>query len=140
MSAYLPIARRVLLLVVEKLPLFALAAISSMVTPIAQAHGGSMASTSELPIGFRIQNSLQSYAGYMGRMFWPGKMMSLHLLVTDEQGRPYVDPWMVGLSTVIVVLLTAVAVLGFFYGRRYLTFGWLIAAMSRAKLTKFVSM
>ena len=125
MTALFPAFTRVLLLIVEKLPLFALAAVSSMVTPLAQHHGGSVASTDELPIDFRIQNSLQSYAGYLGRMVWPGKMMSLHLLVQDEQGRPYVNPRMVWLSVAVLLLLTAVAVAAFFHGRRYVTFGWL---------------
>jgi len=125
MRGFFQVAIRTVLLSVEKLPLFALAAVSSMVTPIAQHHGGSMASTDELPIAFRLQNALQSYAGYLGRMFWPGKMMSLHLLLTDEKtGRPYVDPQMVALSAVVMVLLTALAIAGFIYGRRYLTFGW----------------
>ena len=83
-----------------------------------------MASTAELPISFRIQNVLQSYAGYIGRMFWPGKMMSLHLLVMDEMGHPYVAPQMVALSVVVVLLLTALAIVAFMYGRRYLAFGW----------------
>ncbi len=106
-------------LMVEKMPLFALAAMSSIVTPIAQAHGGSMASRSELSIPFRLANSVQSYVNYMGRMVWPGKMMSLHLLVLD------VNVSMVVWSVFVMVLLTSVAIAAFVFGRRYATFGWL---------------
>jgi protein O-mannosyl-transferase len=113
-----------LLLFLEKVPLLALSVACAIITPYAQGHGGSVASTTELPISFRIQNSLQSYAGYLGRMVWPGKMMSLHLLVSDEMGRPYVEPRMVVLSAVVISLLTAGAIVAFIYGRRYLTFGW----------------
>jgi tetratricopeptide (TPR) repeat protein len=116
---------RLLMLVVEKAPLFALAAISSVVTPIAQSHGGSMASTNDLPMAFRLQNSTVSYAGYIGRMFWPGKMMSLHLLLSDPKtGRPYVDPTSFKLAVVVVMILTAIAVASFVLGRRYIAFGW----------------
>jgi len=118
------LGRQALLLVLEKIPLLALSVSSAIITPFAQAHGGSVASTSELSISFRLQNVLQSYACYIGRMFWPGKMMSLHLLVMDEVGRPYVAPRMVALSAFVVLLLTGAAIAGFLYGRRYLAFGW----------------
>ena len=36
-------------------------------------------------------------------MFWPGKMMSLHLLVMDEAGHPYVDPRMVALAVILML-------------------------------------
>ena len=116
---------RISMLIVEKAPLLAMAACSSMVTPIAQSHGGSMASASDLPLGFRLQNSIQSYGAYIGRMFWPGKMMSLHLLLSDKNGHPYVEPSMFLLGLAVVVVLSAVALAAFFLGRRYITFGWL---------------
>ncbi len=115
---------RLLALVVEKAPLFALAVVSSMVTPIAQSHGGSMASTSDLSIFFRIQNVMKSFGVYVGKMFWPGKMMSLHLLAQDKQGLPYVEPEFFLIGVAVVVGMTAVAVAAFFLGRRYITFGW----------------
>ena len=76
----------------EKLPLSGAIGRSAVITLYAQIHGGSMASLDELTVSFRIQNSLQSYAGYIGRLFWPGKMMSLHLLLQDANGRPWVGP------------------------------------------------
>ena len=118
------LGRQTVLLLLEKVPLLALSVSSAIITPFAQSHGGSVASLSELPISFRVQNVLQSYAGYIGRMFWPGKMMSLHLLVMDDAGHPYVAPWMVALAAIVVLSLTAVAVVAFIYGRRYLAFGW----------------
>jgi protein O-mannosyl-transferase len=111
-------------LLAEKIPLFCLSLISAAITPYAQAHGGSMATTSELPLTFRIANSLQSYMIYIYKMFWPGKMMSLHLLVSDEQGHPFVAPGMIVLSTLVFLSLTSLAVAAFFFGRRYVTFGW----------------
>jgi tetratricopeptide (TPR) repeat protein len=119
-----PVLDQVIRLVVEKIPLFFLSAISAVLTPYAQNHGGSMASASELPILFRIENSMQSYLIYITKLFWPGKMMSLHLLVSDEMGHPYVEPRMIALSIACFVFLTAVAIAAFFYGRHYVTFGW----------------
>jgi tetratricopeptide (TPR) repeat protein len=100
---------RIAMLVIEKAPLFALAVVSSMVTPIAQSHGGSMASTSDLPIGFRLQNVMKSFGVYVGKMFWPGKMMSLHLLAQDERGQPYVEPKFFLIGVVVVAVLTTLA-------------------------------
>ena len=68
---------------------------------------------------------MQSYLIYISKLFWPGKMMSLHMLVSDEMGHPYVEPRMIALSIACFVCLTAVAIAAFFYGRRYVTFGWL---------------
>jgi len=115
---------QVVVAVIEKLPLFALSCISAIITPYAQGHGGSMASTSDLPISFRLQNVVQSYAGYIGRMFWPGKMMSLHLLVQDQAGHPYCEPRMVALALVVFMSLSGVAVAAFIFRRRYVAFGW----------------
>ena len=50
------LAKQALLLVLEKFPLLALSAISAVITPYAQNHGGSMASPQELSITFRIEN------------------------------------------------------------------------------------
>jgi tetratricopeptide (TPR) repeat protein len=116
---------RLVMLVVEKAPLFALGAISAVVTPIAQSHGGSMASANDLKVIFRVQNAIKSFSVYIGKMFWPGKMMSLHLIAQDEHGMPYVEPELFWLGLAIVLTLTAIAIAAFFLGRRYITFGWL---------------
>ena len=120
-----PTLLRVAFLVLEKAPLLALAAASGMVTPIAQSHGGSMASANDLPVWFRIQNATKSFDVYIGKMFWPGRMMSLHLLAQDAKGQPYVEPSLFWLAVVVMAVLSAVAIAAFFLGRRYVTFGWL---------------
>ncbi len=55
----------------EKLPLFALAAASSVVTVMAQKSGGLVRSLDMFPLGIRIGNALVSYASYIGKMLWP---------------------------------------------------------------------
>ena len=81
--------QQIVRLVVEKIPLFVLSAISAAITPYAQNHGGSMASPAELSFAFRIENSLQSYLTYITRMFWPGKMSVLYLLDQDHVNHYY---------------------------------------------------
>ena len=58
-------------LVWEKLPLFALAAASCLITYISQKSGGMVGSTEEYPLGIRIENALVSYAHYIEKMLWP---------------------------------------------------------------------
>jgi tetratricopeptide (TPR) repeat protein len=69
-------------LVREKLPLFALAAASSVTTFVAQ--GEAVSTFERLPIATRIGNSVISYGEYMGMMFWP---VRLGLLYPYPRGR-----------------------------------------------------
>ena len=110
---------QILLLLLEKVPLLALSAASAVITPYAQAHGGSMASSSELSIGFRLENSVQSYMRYITRMFWPGKMSVLYLLDPD-----HVDHFYTAIAVVTLLTITGLVIWAAFYGRRYLAFGW----------------
>ncbi len=58
-------------LVWEKVPLFALAAVSSGVTIWAQHRGGAISSLERLPVGLRIANAAVSYVRYMEKAVWP---------------------------------------------------------------------
>ncbi len=60
-------------LLLEKLPLLALSAASSVVTMLAQREA--MGSLEELPPLLRVANALQSYVGYLGKMFWPDELI-----------------------------------------------------------------
>ncbi len=55
----------------EKVPLFALAAISSIVTFLVQRSGGSVGGWDLYPVKIRIANALISYVSYIGKMIWP---------------------------------------------------------------------
>lgn len=112
--------KQALLLLLEKVPLLALSAASAIITPYAQAHGGSMASTSELSLTFRVENALQSYMIYITRLFWPGKMSVLYLLDVEHVNHFYTVFAVVGLS-----LITLLVAWGTMCGRRYLAMGWL---------------
>ena len=66
-----PVGRQ---LVIEKMPFFILAVASSAITYIAQRAGGAVASLEHLTLGYRVENALLSYVGYMGKMAWPAKL------------------------------------------------------------------
>ena len=61
-------------LIKEKLPFLAMGAMSGALTYWAQRGGGAVAPLVRVPIGMRIANALLSYAGYIGKMFWPVKL------------------------------------------------------------------
>ena len=58
-------------LIWEKIPLFVLAAASSVVTLLAQQNFGAIGSFDTYPLGVRISNTLISYASYIEKMIWP---------------------------------------------------------------------
>jgi len=65
-------------LVWEKIPLFALAAASSVVTLIVQQTGGAVSSFSAYPLNIRLANAMVSYVGYIGKMVWPSNLAVLY--------------------------------------------------------------
>jgi protein O-mannosyl-transferase len=65
-------------LILEKAPLFFLAAASSVVTFLVQQSGGAVTALDALPLYARIGNALVSYAGYLGKMLWPYEMAVLY--------------------------------------------------------------
>src|SRR5262249_52511433 len=65
-------ARQELQLVIEKIPLIALSAVSSVVTFLAQR--GAIGWTEQLPVPARINNAIVSYVIYVRQMFWPTKL------------------------------------------------------------------
>ena len=61
-------------LLVEKIPFFVLSAGSCVVTFIVQQKGGAVASLVKIAIADRIENTLVSYARYLGKTFWPATL------------------------------------------------------------------
>ena len=106
------------LLILEKAPLFVLAAVSSIVTLYAQQSGGAVGSLISYPIGVRISNALVSYTSYIGKMFWPEKLAVYY-------PHPGLLPgWQVAGAG---VLIFSILFLGVWWSRRYSWFlvGWL---------------
>ncbi|MEP5764304.1 MAG: tetratricopeptide repeat protein [Halieaceae bacterium] len=57
--------------VLEKLPLFAVAALISVLAIVAQRDGGALVNTEVAPIAVRLANAAYSYATYLRQMFVP---------------------------------------------------------------------
>jgi hypothetical protein len=70
-----PLRRKVAAgLILEKLPLFALAAGASVVTYLVQEHAGVVSSINQVPLAARLQNALVSYVAYVGNFVWPARL------------------------------------------------------------------
>jgi Flp pilus assembly protein TadD len=106
-------------LVLEKLPLFALALSSCMITFVAQSHVEAVAPFEAFPLTSRICNALLAYTSYLGKMFWPQHLAVLY----PHPGASVSIALALGAGT----LLVAITVLVLGPGRRwpYLPVGWL---------------
>jgi Flp pilus assembly protein TadD len=58
-------------LIAEKLPLFGLSVLSSVLTVMAQQGGGAMQSVASFPLSLRISNALVSWVAYLGELVAP---------------------------------------------------------------------
>ena len=114
--------RRWAKLVVEKLPLFAMSAASSVLTEIAQGAGGSVMGLSLLPISTRIENAAISYVAYIGKILWPVRLATYYPL----RFSPPVGDAIA--SAAILIALSALAL----YLRRfpYIAMGWFFFVIS----------
>ncbi len=112
-------ARSVLPRIVEKLPLAALAAASSVVTFLAQDSGGGVAPLDRISLGYRIGNAITAYARYLGMAVWPSG-----LAVYYPHPGATLPVWQPIFAAGLIVVLTAALC---WYGRRqaYLGVGWL---------------
>jgi protein O-mannosyl-transferase len=108
-------------LVREKLPLLALAAVSSAVTYLAQARGGATVALIHVPLSQRLGNALVAYVVYLRRAVWPSDLASFYphpSIVADG-----VSPWAVAGSALLLAAVTAI-VLWQRRSRPYLAWGW----------------
>lgn len=106
-------------LIWEKIPLFALVAVSAAITFIAQSHGGAVRTLTHAPITFRLSNALVSYAKYLLLAFWPHDLAVYYPL--PPTGIP---AWQVIGAAFLLIGITAL----YLFQRRsrpYLIVGWL---------------
>jgi tetratricopeptide (TPR) repeat protein len=105
-------------LVAEKIPFFALAAVTSIVTFMVQQHGGAMKMVQNLPLGARSGNALISYCRYLGKLFWPADLAVFY---------PHPGHWPVEQVLLAGGLIAGISVFLFVKRRRYpfLLMGWL---------------
>lgn len=104
-------------LLLEKVPLFFLAALSSMITYLVQDRTGAVINTELVPLALRIQNALVSYVAYMGKMFWP-----LHLAIHYPY-QDHIPGWQVAGGACIIAVIT-IFVIYMAKRKPFLPVGW----------------
>lgn len=104
-------------LVLEKVPLLLLSAVSSMITFLVQR--AAVGFTEDLPVFPRITNALVSYVVYIGQMFWP---VNLAVFYPHPENR--LPSWEIILALAVLIAITTVAIV-LFRTAPYLFTGWL---------------
>ena len=104
-------------LLLEKLPFFLLAGVSSVITIMAHRGLGVLASASILPLDARIENAVVSYVRYLGKTVWPSNLAVFY---------PYSSTWPMGIVVSCAVFLLALTILALctVRTRPYLLVGW----------------
>jgi tetratricopeptide (TPR) repeat protein len=118
-TAAIPDRRRILYrIIIEKIPFFALAAVSSVITFIVQKGSGSVPDINTISLQNRVANIFLSYTRYIGKMFWPQNLAVFYPRDIDR-----FSFWQIILC---VLLLLVIFFLAFWFGRRrkYLPVGW----------------
>jgi tetratricopeptide (TPR) repeat protein len=103
----------------EKLPFFALVAASTVMTIMAQSHGGAVRTFVDVPIALRLSNALVSYAKYLLLTFWPND-----LAIYYPFSRTGMPAWQISGAAILLIGISAFC----FFQRRirpYLIVGWL---------------
>jgi protein O-mannosyl-transferase len=104
-------------LVLEKLPLLLLSAASAVVTMNAQKAGGAVKAFSEYSLVLRLETAVVSYVRYMGKAFWPTKLVALY---------PHPDKlypsWQAAAALALLVVITIWVLRA--RDQRYLAVGW----------------
>ena len=104
-------------LIWEKIPLFILAILSSIVTYIAEQKVGAIHSEA-IPLGVRIGNAFISYITYIEKMIWPSNLAVFY----PHPG--LLLPWQV-LGSVLLLIVITLAVVWMVKRCPYLATGWL---------------
>jgi len=94
---------KLILLVKEKIPFFACALISGIITIYAQNQWGAINTLYEAPLGLRLSNAIVAYVKYIGKALWPHDLSVYYPLPT------YIPTWHIIGSLVILLLLSAIS-------------------------------
>jgi hypothetical protein len=106
-------------LLLEKIPLFVLAAASCVVTVWAQRSGGALRSLETFSLVTRVENALQSYGIYITRTFWPTGFSVFYPLIGLS-----ISFWK-PVAALLLLCAISVAVWKQRLTRPYLIVGWL---------------
>jgi tetratricopeptide (TPR) repeat protein len=98
------VGRQLLSMFLEKVPLIALSAVSSVITFLAQR--GALGWTEQLPMLARVNNALMTYVVYMLQMFWPS---NLAVFYPHPENR--LPAWQITLALVVFIGITTAALI-----------------------------
>lgn len=111
-------ARALPALVAEKIPLFCLAAASSIVTFVVQSRAGAVAAIDRYPLDTRLANAVMSYGRYLLKTVWPVDLAVFYPYPSSRAA------WQVAGVGALLALATLGAVAAV-RRRPYLLVGWL---------------
>jgi len=104
-------------LVLEKLPLFILAAADAVVTVIAQHAGNTVRTLSEVSLSVRLENVVVSYTRYLGKAVWPFPLVPMY-----PRPESTLPTGQVVAALSLLLLISAFVI--YWRDRRYLLVGW----------------
>lgn len=102
-------------LILEKVPLFLLAFLTSSITYIAQHSGDTMLMGKNLPFFIRLVNAIIVYGKYTYKMIYPTRLAFFY---------PYPASFSLPLATLLALLIIAISVISWRSKKKYLFFGW----------------
>lgn len=105
-------------LIIEKIPLFALSAVSGAITIYAQGQSGALQSFAAFPFSDRLVNAMISYGGYVAKMLWPVNLSFFYPYP------PSFSLWAIVLSMLFLISASLLSV-RFLRKAPYLSVGWL---------------
>ncbi len=108
----------ILLLVAEKMPFFALSAISVYLSSLSVQRLGITLSTELVPMKLRLSNALVSYVGYIGTMFVPRRLAVFYPY-------PRTIPLAQSIGVLALLVCMSVVFIWILRRRRYIAVGWL---------------
>jgi tetratricopeptide (TPR) repeat protein len=103
-------------LVLEKVPLFVLSAISVLLTLYAARYVGTVSSFESLPLRERISNAVVSYVLYIKKLFWPTDLAVFYPISA-------IPVWQFFIASLFLIIVT-VFVCRYFRKYPYLFIGW----------------
>lgn len=105
-------------IIIEKIPFFAVSAISSIVAFLTQKTGSGVVDIETIPFTERVGDGFVYYIKYIGKMFWPQD-----LAIVYSHNIANFAFWQIAICT---LLLLAVSILVIRFGRnqKYLLVGW----------------
>jgi protein O-mannosyl-transferase len=104
-------------LFLEKIPLFSLSVLSSIVTIVAQWRGGAVQNLEMLSLSQRAANAVVSYVMYLVQMLWPMNLIAYYSY----------EPPSLGLVAISVLILASISALAIQFAKRYpcILVGWM---------------